>query len=73
MQLEIFIKETGKNKIKPKQRRHWETFFFKLILEPKVVSHPDGELEKTEINHLFILQLEDLKIFREDVQKLHSN
>lgn len=37
-------------------------------MEPKVVSHPDGELAKTEINHLFVLQFEDLKIFGEDVE-----
>lgn len=41
-------------------------FFLKLTFKAKVASHPDGELEKTEINHLFLLQWEDLKIFGED-------
>lgn len=48
-----------------------DTFFFKLTVEPKVVSHPDGELTKTEIDHLFV-QFEDLKISGEDVEKPHS-
>ena len=47
--------------------------FLNWTLEPKVESCPDGELKKTEINHLFVLQFEDLKIFGEVVQKLHSN
>lgn len=47
--------------------------FLDWKLEPKVEGYPDGELEKTEINHLFVLQFEDLKIFGEVFQKLHSN
>lgn len=43
--------------------------FLNSILEPKVVSHPDGKLEKTEINHLFVLQFEDLKVFGEKMFK----
>lgn len=43
------------------------------MFQPNVASCPDGELDKTEINHLFLLQWEDFKIFGEDNKKLLSN
>lgn len=45
----------------------------KITFKPKVASNPDGELEKIEINHSFLLQWENLKIFGEDAQKLQTN
>lgn len=42
------------------------------MFQPKVASCPDGELDKTEINHL-LLQWENFKIFGEDSKKLLSN
>ena len=48
-------------------------FLLKITFKPEVASQPDGELEKIEINHSFLLQWENLTIFGEDAQKLHSN
>lgn len=69
----FFIEENKQKQNQTEATIHLDTSLFKLTVEPEVVSHPDGELAKTEINHLFVVQFEDLKIVGEDVEKPHSN